>query len=407
MNIVFVTREYLPSKRAGGIATYVWETARSLCIKGHNVYVISASDDIKNESELIEDGVNVIRLAGGDFYISRNKINKIKSRLRSIFCYWSYRRRVTKRLNRLIAEKKVDIVEFAEYGNEMDNWLRNNPNQLPWVVRLHGPTIFDRATCKTVNFLQKPIRWFLGRREIRCALKANAISSPTHTLAELFLNLSCSTRLIEIIPNAVSLEDWRSTILTGKERNAIQIFSAGSIVEAKGFNDLLKACLILRDNRIDVNLTIAGKMGILGEQLATLAETTSYKNWFKVLGPIQRSELKLFYESSDIVVFPAWWENFPLVCVEAMATGALVVGSSSGGMAEIIEDGVDGFLIPPKSPQLLASKLKEIIDLPKQTRKKIRLTASEKVRNKYDVSFVLKQQIEFYESVINKFIGKE
>jgi len=73
MNIVFVTREYLPSKRAGGIATYVWETARFLSIKGHNVYVISASDDIKNETELVEDGVNVIRLAGADFYISKNQ----------------------------------------------------------------------------------------------------------------------------------------------------------------------------------------------------------------------------------------------------------------------------------------------------------------------------------------------
>ena len=217
--------------------------------------------------------------------------------------------------------------------------------------------------------------------------------------------MSYSTRPIEIIPNTVSSEDWRSPILASKERNAIQIFSAGSVVEAKGFNDLLKACLILRDNSIDINLTIAGKMGMLGEQLATLAETTSYKNWFKVLGPIQRGELKSFYASSDIVAFPAWWENFPLVCVEAMAAGALVVGSSSGGMAEIIEDGIDGFLVSPKSPQLLASKLKEIIDLPKQSKDQIRSAASKKVSDRYDVKAILEQQVKFYQRVINEKYG--
>jgi len=407
MNIVFVTREYLPSKRAGGIATYVWETARYLSIKGHNVYVISASDDIKKEAETIIGGVNVIRLAGADFYISKNKIDKIKSRLRSIFCYWSYRRRVTKRLNRLIAEKMVDIVEFAEYGNEMDDWLRNNPNQLPWIVRLHGPTILDMATSGTTGFLRNPIAWFFGRREIQCALKANAISSPSRALAKLFLKISSSTRQIEIIPNAVSSEDWGASIQARKERNAIQIFSAGSIVEGKGLGDLLKAVLILRGNGVDINLTLAGKMGKFGEQLATLAETTSYKNWFTVLGPIQREELTSHYASSDIVVFPSWWESFGLVCVEAMAAGALVVGSSSGGMAEIIEDGVDGFLVPPKSPQLLASKLKEVIELPEHSKDQIRIAASEKAKNKYDVKFVLKQQIEFYETVISKATGKQ
>lgn len=409
MNIVFVTREYIPSKRAGGIATYVWETARALSAKGHNIYVIAASDDIKKETESVEDGVNLIRLAGGDFYISKNnrKLDKIRSRIRSIFCHWSYRRRISKRLNKLISEKVIDIVEFAEYGNEMAYWLCHNQNQVPWIVRLHGPALLDRTTGGTISYLRKPISWFFSIREIQSALRASAITSPSMAQAKWFLEMSCSARNIEIIPNTVSTKDWKSSITLRDEKNPIKIFSAGSIVEGKGFADLLKACLILRGNGIDLNLIFAGKMGKLGKKLTALSVTTSYKNWFTVLGPIKRDKLKSFYASSDIVVFPSWWESFGLVCVEAMASSALVVGSASGGMAEIIEDGIDGFLVPPKSPQLLANKLNDIIAMPQLAKEQIRLAASEKARRKYDAKIVLKQQIEFYESIIRKSLGKQ
>ena len=128
MNIAFVTSEYPPSKRAGGIATYILETAKVLSKNNHNVYVIAASDDIQKETESVEDNIHLIRLAGGDFYIpvSNRKIDKIRSRLRSIFCYWSYRKRVTEILNRLIIEKGIDIVEEAGYENKMNYCLCNN-----------------------------------------------------------------------------------------------------------------------------------------------------------------------------------------------------------------------------------------------------------------------------------------
>ena len=76
-------------------------------------------------------------------------------------------------------------------------------------------------------------------------------------------------------------------------------------------------------------------------------------------------------------------------------------------MAELIADGVDDSLVPSKSPHMLPRQPKHVIELPKQSKDQIRMAALEKVKNKYDVKFVLKQQIEFYESVISKTIGKQ
>ena len=77
MHIVFVSREYVPTFRGGGIASYIKETAIGLVKKGHRVTVICASDDTNEESEYMDDGVSVIRLSGGDFVVSEKNINPV------------------------------------------------------------------------------------------------------------------------------------------------------------------------------------------------------------------------------------------------------------------------------------------------------------------------------------------
>jgi glycosyltransferase involved in cell wall biosynthesis len=56
----------------------------------------------------------------------------------------------------------------------------------------------------------------------------------------------------------------------------------------------------------------------------------------------------------DMCVFPSIWENFPNVCLEAMAAGRGVIGSSSGGMSDMLVDGA-GKLIPPHSARAIAA----------------------------------------------------
>lgn len=66
MHICFVCREYPPSLRGGGIASYIKEVAHGLYAFGHQITVICASDDTRQESTY-DEGVYVIRLRGGGF----------------------------------------------------------------------------------------------------------------------------------------------------------------------------------------------------------------------------------------------------------------------------------------------------------------------------------------------------
>ena len=70
MHIVFVCREYPPTLRGGGIASYIHEMAINLIRRAHSVTVICASDDTRVFSDRKEDGIRVIRLR---FYITTNR----------------------------------------------------------------------------------------------------------------------------------------------------------------------------------------------------------------------------------------------------------------------------------------------------------------------------------------------
>lgn len=405
MKIVFVSREYLPSRRAGGIATYIFETARYLAKNNHKVWILAASDDISKESEIDEDGIRVIRLCGGDFYIDTKSsvFTKLVSKLRSILCFYTYRKRLADRLNILIRENAVNVIEFCDYGNEMAVWVRDEV-KIPWIVRLHGPTSLDRATGDAARFKDSPIIWVFGKMEVRNILKATVISSPSLAQAKQFQHMAKRDLSITVIPNAIHVEDWvckdvNKHFNTGKN---IDIFSAGSIVNEKGYSDLVTACSILRDKGFDIILTLAGKKGRLGEKLEQMSKISESYGWIRIIGPVDRNMLKDYYQSANLVVFPSWWEPFGLVCVEAMAAGALVLGSALGGMNEIIDEGVSGFLVSPKNPLLLAKKIECVLSLPYETNEKIRLAAKIKA-GKYDTDNVMSQQVAFYNEIVKKY----
>lgn len=67
-----------------------------------------------------------------------------------------------------------------------------------------------------------------------------------------------------------------------------------------------------------------------------------------------RQDLPALFQMADVFVFPSVAEGFGLALLEAMASGCAVVASRVEGIAEVIEDGVDGLFVPPRDPQALA-----------------------------------------------------
>lgn len=101
-------------------------------------------------------------------------------------------------------------------------------------------------------------------------------------------------------------------------------------------------------------------------------------------------------------MFPIMVGNFPMVCLEAMLNGAIVLGSNSGGMSEIIDDTKDGYLITPKDPSLLADKIEYILSLPDSEKVKISKAAQRKIEMNFSLTTLLSKTILYYERCIEQ-----
>ena len=399
MHVVFVCREYPPSRRMGGIASYIKETAEDFVQKGHQISVICASDDTRKETKDCVNGVRVIRLSKGDFIIEGEEPGCAGlKKFRTIYRFYSYRKKIRETVFALHAENPIDIIEVPEYGAE--GYYLADIN-IPLVVRLHTPSLLDRKTQKLKSFkLRSFYAYWTGKKELAVVKKVRHITSCSDCLRDWFFQFVPQiTSDIKTIYNPINMTNW---IVSPSEYDELGILYAGTVAEEKGVGDLIEACNLLHKRGVEVQLTIAGKLGAYARKLKTLCEGAGY-TWCEFVGHISREELKTLYAKSKISCFPSWWENLPLVCLEAMAVGNVVIGSSNGGMAEIIDDGVEGFLVEPQNPSLLADKIETVLSLSKEDVFVLKGKAQARIYKQFSSDVIVGQLEEYYLSVINEY----
>ena len=394
MHIVYVCREYPPTLRGGGIATYIRLIAQGLVERNNKVTVICASDDTRISSDYSDRGVRVIRLSGGDFILPSVESTSLLKKFRFIYRFDSYRKKIREAILEL---DDIDIIEVADFGAE--SYFLKDINA-PVVVRLHTPSLFDRTTLGIKKYQGKDkLFQFIGEREKYILKHADFLSSCSESLKEWTIqNLGVDSNKIEVIYNPIELPTHKVELKSSTVKPTI-VF-VGTISDVKGCADLFEAGKILAEKNVDFDMFLYGKMGEFAENLKMNEQ--SYP-WFHVTGKIEREKLFSIYCNASVVCFPSWWDNMPMVCLEAMGVGAVVLGSSSGGMSEIIQDSINGYLIEPHNVNLLAEKLQFLINLDSKTKKQISDNAKKRIENDFSLRTIVDKTIDYYNRVINKF----
>ena len=114
-----------------------------------------------------------------------------------------------------------------------------------------------------------------------------------------------------------------------------------------------------------------------------------------------RSDILEIYDSLDLVVLPSTLENFPLALVEAMARRKPVVATSVGGIPELIEDGKNGLLVPPRDSERLAEAILRVIT-DADLRETLARTGWEYVRRHFDSRSMAAKNEEVYLKLLGK-----
>jgi glycosyltransferase involved in cell wall biosynthesis len=167
---------------------------------------------------------------------------------------------------------------------------------------------------------------------------------------------------VEVIPHGVDAErfcparDW--PVDDG------YILFVGRLVAQKGVDTLLRAFSAVLRRCPDVHLVLAGD-GDLELFFVRVARYLGFPHRISFVKWQSGAALVKLYQRAQVVVMPSHYEPFGLVALEAMACGRPVVASRVGGLAEIIEDGVQGYLVPAGDHLELARRLVSLILRPK------------------------------------------
>ena len=187
---------------------------------------------------------------------------------------------------------------------------------------------------------------------------ADAVLVGSTYAADSFVQEGIPRSRMRVVPYGVDLRTFSPPAEGERRQRNGKCFEAiftGQMTQRKGLSYLLQGWR--RFARPDARLTIVGQT--VGDPRA-LAPWTSL---FRHVPHQSRPELARHYRSADVFVFPTLVEGMPLVVLEAMACGLPVIVTANGP-ADIVRDGVDGFIIPSRDPDAIAERLERLYSDP-------------------------------------------
>ena len=134
----------------------------------------------------------------------------------------------------------------------------------------------------------------------------------------------------------------------------------GRLSHGKGLEVLFESIARLRSDSLDVELTIVGDGGTRA-RLETMAEALGISHSVSFVGFEPEDAVRRRLADADILVLPSFAEDVPVCLMEAMASGLAVVGTSVGGVSELVEHGTSGLLVRPGDVRSLTEALSRLV----------------------------------------------
>jgi glycosyltransferase involved in cell wall biosynthesis len=146
---------------------------------------------------------------------------------------------------------------------------------------------------------------------------------------------------VDTLPSA---KPWRR--VDSNPPKSFRLLAVGRLHAVKGHAFLLRACARLRDTGLDFQCSIAGE-GPERQRLELLIRSYRLQEHVTLLGHVARQEMEALYREAEVVVLTSFSEGIPLVLMEAMATGGIVLAPAITGIPELVIPGKTGFLYRP------------------------------------------------------------
>jgi glycosyltransferase involved in cell wall biosynthesis len=236
----------------------------------------------------------------------------------------------------------------------------------------------------------------------RCVDHVVAISA---AIRDVLLASGVEAGRISVVPSGVDVDRFvavnadRETVrrewAVGPEESVVVV--VGALVQRKGHAVLLEAARRLAAQRIQARYVLCGEgaeRGALERQAREtgLGEAVRFVGW--------RADVPRQLAAADVVALPSLQEGLGVAALEAMAAGRSLVASRVGGLAELVREGEDGWLVPPGDPGALARALTQALADPERRR-----TMGEAGRRRVAREFSMTRMTSDNETLYRRLVG--
>jgi colanic acid/amylovoran biosynthesis glycosyltransferase len=181
-------------------------------------------------------------------------------------------------------------------------------------------------------------------------------------------------------------------------------------VEKKGIEYAIRAVAKLTDVNQNIEYNIIGD-GPLKEQFQKLIAELNVGHIVKLLGWKQQQEIVEILDNCHIFIAPSVTaadgnQDAPVNTLkEAMAMGLPVISTRHGGIPELVEDGISGFLVPERDAEAIAEKLSYLIAHPQW--EQMGHAGRNRVENKYDMNKLNDELVAIYQQLLNSQLPQQ
>lgn len=312
----------------GGVQVHVRELGERLLARGHDVVALTPSRG--------RPAASWVRSVGAPVNVPYNSSNAPISPWPATF--WNVRSE--------LRSFRPDVVHVHEPFTPSASMFAVLAGVAPAVATFHSGA--DRA--RLFDVAAPALRRVARRLAVCIAVSERAASFVRARIGGAY----------RVIPNGVDVARFEKAEPADLGPEGPKILFVGRLHERKGFPTLVSAFGILAAERDDVRLVVAGD----GEDRSAIERlSASARERVTMLGAVPNEDLPPFHAACDVFVAPSvGGESFGMIIVEAMAAGLPVIASDIPGYDEVIADGIDGLLVPPRAPVSLAEAIGRVLE---------------------------------------------
>ncbi|WP_417286266.1 glycosyltransferase family 4 protein [Cobetia marina] len=205
---------------------------------------------------------------------------------------------------------------------------------------------------------------------------------------------------VEIIPGS-GVDISKFSPVKSNSSN-IRFLLAARLIKPKGIVEYLQSGLKLSEEFNNFKVILAGVLDTSTRAVdkRVIDEYTRY-DWFQFLG--MRNDMDRVLDDIDCVVLPSYYpEGTPRSLLEAAAAGKVIITTDTPGCRDVVIEGVNGFLVPPRDTKALTEAMEKVINLSDEKLAEMQANSRKLAEEKYDEQYVIQRYLDVAEEILAK-----